>query len=141
MNNRAKCKLCGSIIESFIAGDYVECKCGEIALDDGQAMRCFAKNFTNFLRVDDHGNEIVIQFKGEHVSPTVDQDNELVKKNAADNIDYHPPTKKEKLDMLRTMITNIEKLPPGGMSTFVNHYDLWSALALVLSILDDDSCN
>ena len=63
MKNRAKCKLCSSIIESHFTGDVVTCKCGEITVYDGAAMRCEFNNVGNFLRVDDIGNEIVVRYK------------------------------------------------------------------------------
>lgn len=58
MRNRAKCKICEEILESFHRHDYVTCKCGEISIDGGQDYwRCSAKDWSNFLRVDDNGNE------------------------------------------------------------------------------------
>jgi len=49
--NRAKCKLCGTIIVSRHRHDLVSCKCGEIFVDGGNDYwRCGAKNFKNFLR-------------------------------------------------------------------------------------------
>lgn len=34
--NRARCKLCGDIIESKDRHDYVTCKCGNLSVDGGQ---------------------------------------------------------------------------------------------------------
>lgn len=121
MQNRAKCKLCETIIHSFHSTDYVECKCGEICVDGGEAMRCAAKNWDNFLRVDDKGNNVVVTIKGE-VKPIIDDKTTK-------------PTKKELIGMLDEMIKNIEGLPEQAMITPVNHYDLLSALMLVASIL------
>lgn len=62
MRNRAKCKLCKSIIESFHSVDYVVCECGEIAIDGGDyRFKNYAKNWENFIRVDDFDNEIPIK--------------------------------------------------------------------------------
>jgi len=36
IRNRAKCKLCGDIIESKYRHDFVTCKCGAISVDGGQ---------------------------------------------------------------------------------------------------------
>lgn len=59
MRNRAKCRRCDDIIESTHRHDFVTCKCGEIAVDGGQAyFRAAAKNFENFIRLDDEGNEV-----------------------------------------------------------------------------------
>ncbi len=119
MINRAKCKLCLSIVESLHDTDYVACKCGEVAVDGGQAMKCFAIRWENFIRVDDLGNEIVVKLKEE----------------VEDKTDSPKPSKKELLDMLFEMIKNIENLPPNAMSTPITHYDLLSALLLVSAIL------
>ena len=61
MRNRAKCKLCQSTIESFHPTDLVLCKCGEISVDAGEGLKCAAKSWENFLRVDDEGNEIIVK--------------------------------------------------------------------------------
>lgn len=123
MSNRAKCKKCKSIIESFHEFDYVTCKCGEIAITGGlQTMQCFANEWVNFLRVDDNGNELAVKLKNEDVKPL--------------DIEVKPkPTKEELLSYLDEMIKNIENLPPHGLASPVNHYDLLSSLLLVSSIL------
>lgn len=116
MKNKAKCKLCQSVIESYCQGDYVMCKCGEIAVTDGDALHCAAKDWNNFLRVDDEGNEII---------PTVkDSDVKQLDK----------PSKKELLEMLDNMIESIENLPPHAMHVAATNYDLLSALLLIGSI-------
>ena len=66
MRNRAKCRLCGDIIESFHRTDYVACSCDEISVDGGEyRFQCGAKDFKNFIRIDDLGNEIPIRFEEE----------------------------------------------------------------------------
>lgn len=92
----------------------------------GDAMKCAANQWHNFLRVDDQGNEIIVTIKGD-VKP----------------IDKEPqtkPSKKELIDMLDEMIANIERLPKEAMSSSINHYDLCSLLILLSSIfrLEDD---
>lgn len=126
MRNRAKCKLCSSIIESFHATDYVMCRCGHIAVDGGDAFRCVAKDWNNFLRVDDHGNEIKVKVT------------ESEPKAIPDVSENQVPTKKEMIDMLDDMIKNIEHLPQGAMSTPINHYDFCSLLVLLSSIFRAD---
>jgi hypothetical protein len=121
MKNRAKCKLCNSVIESFHQFDYVVCTCGEIALDGGEAMKCYAKDFSNFLRVDDQGNEIVVK-----VQETIDV------------IPNEKPTKKDLLVMLDEMIKSYERLPSHAMSNPISHYDFCGALILIQSILTSD---
>ena len=36
LSNKARCKLCGDIIESKHRHDWVSCKCGEIFVDGGK---------------------------------------------------------------------------------------------------------
>lgn len=120
MRNRAKCKLCKSIIESFHLNDYVDCKCGEISIHGGlDKLGCSAKDFANFLRIDDEGNEILVTVKSET------QINEK-------------PSKQELIDMLDDMTKKIEELPQNAMNQPINHYDLYSFMLLVSSIL---KCN
>ena len=124
MRNRAKCKLCKTIIESVQYADYVVCKCGEIGLDGGgEKFSVYANDFHNILRIDDEGNEITVTVK-EGPVPT----------------DTKPPkpNKDELLLLMDEMIKNIENLPPNAMHTYVTHYDLCSALLLISSILRAD---
>lgn len=130
MRNRAKCKLCSSIIESFHPTDLVMCKCGEISVNDGAGMRCSADNWNNFLRVDDEGNEIVVS-----IARSFSDDKEAA---AIAPIPASRPTKKELLDMLDEMVKNIEALPQNAMSQPITHYDFASALLLLSSILRAD---
>lgn len=121
MKNRAKCKLCHSIIESFHSTDYVMCKCGEIAVDGGDGLKCYAKDWGNFLRVDDQGNEIIVKIEDTQSKSPLDG--------------QFKPTRKELLDMLQEMINNYERLPPEVLSSSPTNYDLVSSLMLLLSIL------
>ena len=36
LRNKAKCRACGSVIESKHRHDFVSCKCGSIAVDGGK---------------------------------------------------------------------------------------------------------
>ena len=121
MKNRAKCRLCGSIIESYHATDYVMCKCGHIAVDGGEAMRCAAIDWSNFVRVNDDGNEIIVSVKDEaNVKPL--------------DMPTSKPTRKELIGMLDEMIASYERLPQAAMSAPITHYDLLSSLLLVSEI-------
>lgn len=120
MRNRAKCKLCKEIIESYHLGDYVSCNCGEISIDGGlQELLVYANDFANLMRVDDQGNEIIVQVDGEPKKAL-----EPIKKL----------TKDELIAMLDEMAANIERLPQAAMTAPVTHYDLLSALLLISSI-------
>lgn len=126
MRNRAKCKLCNSIIESFHRHDYVTCQCGEISVDGGlDYFRCRAGDWSNFLRVDDEGNEIV---------PVIKDKEELVPINE----EAKKPNRDELIDMLEEMMKGYERLPEHAMLSPVTHADLVSVLLLLLSILRSD---
>jgi hypothetical protein len=122
MKNRAKCKLCHSIIESFHLHDIVTCKCGEISVSGGnQQYNASANDWSNFLRVDDLGNEIVVTVK--------DEENLDVKRLYIDK-----PTREDKLKMLDEMIKSYENLPSHALQAPITGYDLTSALLLVRSL-------
>lgn len=125
MRNRAKCNLCKSEIESFHLYDYVSCKCGEIAVSGGiQKFEVYAKNYENFLRIDEKGNEIPIK---------------VVEKDKVQEPAQQPVlSKKEKMEMLDKMIQNIESLPNQSMTLPVTHYDLYSFMLIVSEILKSD---
>ncbi len=120
MRNQAKCKLCSSIIESFFEKDYIECKCGEISINGGPGIfKANAKNWDNFLRIDDEGNEILVKVK---------EREEII-------VNFSPkPTREELLETLDMMIQNMENIPSHAMTNPVTHYDLAAALILVSSI-------
>ena len=62
MKNRAKCKLCNDVLESFHRHDFVRCKCDEISIDGGTDLfKCGAKNWCNFIRLDDNDNEFPVK--------------------------------------------------------------------------------
>lgn len=122
MKNRAKCKLCSSIIESLHNTDYVTCKCGHISVYGGPSlMQCGAENWDNFLRVDDNGNEIVVKVK--------DNREELYRLSEPIN---ERPTKQDLINVLDDMIAKIDTLPQHTMTAPINHYD-YSALLMLLS--------
>ena len=126
MRNRAKCKLCETIIESFHSTDYVMCKCEHISIDGGPgSLRCYAKDFSNFLRIDDEDKEIPVTCKEKKIDPTQE--------------DYPKPTHQEKIDMLREMVKSIERLPSHAKYAACTQYDLAAALMIILSIHDTNS--
>lgn len=121
MRNRAKCKLCSDILESFHRHDYVTCKCGEIAIDGGNDyLKCSARDWVNLLRIDDEGNEIV---------PKVSDD--LKTKENALPEERAKPNKEELMRMLDAMLETVDNLPQNAMTLPVTHYDFYSALSLL----------
>lgn len=122
MRNRAKCKLCKDEVESFTIGDYVECKCGEIAIAGGMdKLITFAKNYKNFLRVDDEGNEIVVKYDEYHMK----EENELPVKLR----------RKDMIDMLDEMSKNIERLPQSAMTLPISNADHCALIILLVAIM------
>ena len=111
MRNRAKCKVCESIIESLTSKDDVTCKCGQISVSGGERVLCAALNWDNFLRIDDNDNEI---------KPKV--------------IDKPEPTLSELIDELDDLIQRIDDMPQQAMIVSINHYDYQSLLILLSSI-------
>lgn len=53
-SNRAKCKLCGDIVESVAVHDFTTCKCGNLSVDGGlmYIKRCFKKP-NSFIELSD----------------------------------------------------------------------------------------
>lgn len=129
MRNRAKCKLCGDIIESIHTHDYQMCKCGEIAVDGGKDYhRCLAKSWENFLRIDDDGNEIIPKIKDK------DENKEDETSQRDDQPEKYKQSKKELLVMLEEMVKSYENLPQNAMVSYITHYDLLSFMLLVSAL-------
>lgn len=119
MRNRAKCRLCETVIESHQEHDLVSCVCGEIAIDGGdKTYMAHAKNFQNFLRIDDEGKVLEVQY---------------VEKPEEGKL-----TKAELLDMLEENIKALDRLPPHAMAAPMTNYDYYAFGSLVLSILRSD---
>src|SRR5579872_1608433 len=132
MRNRAKCKLCGDIIESFHRHDFVQCSCDEISVDGGHDYwRCGARNWENFLRIDDDGKEVIV--KVEENDPHTTLSDEIPKDEMKKVL-----TKSELIEMLKDSIETISKLPPQAMHSYVTQYDMQSLMCLLYAILKDD---
>lgn len=123
MKNRAKCKLCQAVIESYHPQDYVSCSCGEIAIDGGlDYFKVVAKDYSNFLRIDDEGNEIVVKVKE--------------KEEVADPLHIDSkPTKEDLLKMLDELYNSIDALPAHAKTSPITHYDFGSLISLLSLIL------
>lgn len=114
MRNRAKCKKCECIIESFHPTDFVSCKCEEIGIEGGpDNFKAYALDWNNFLRIDDNDKVIVPK-----IIEKEQEDKKQMKRS-----DY--------LEELDRLISSYENLPPVAMNNSVTHYDLLSALILV----------
>jgi HKD family nuclease len=123
MRNRAKCKLCLTVLESFHQYDYVSCKCGEISITGGGSnYECSAKNWENFLRIDENDNEIVPKVIDKEEKNKIPQENP------------NPITFQECIDLLEIMVKNIEKLPNHALSAPVTNLDFYNYLTVILEI-------
>ena len=110
MLNRAKCKRCSDILE-IKEGELVYCSCGEIVLNGIDKRVVCNTSVTNYVEVDELGNEIVL------------------------DISSPKPDRKALLEMLDEMVKKIEEMPSHVMQAPVNHYDFASALLLISTIL------
>jgi hypothetical protein len=123
--NRAKCKLCGDILESFHRHDYVECKCGEIAIDGGlDYLKAHAKDFGNFIRLDDDGNEFTAFYQE--------------KEEAAAKVEEVPfklDTKEDILALVNDMIESLDRLPHHAHTSSMTQLDHKAILLLFLRVL------
>jgi len=130
MRNRAKCRLCGDIIESFHQHDYVRCSCDQIAVDGGNHYhKCEAVDWVNFIRVDDEGNEILPKI--------VDQIEDV--HEAIEPVISNPPSMsiQEKIIMLKQSGESYERLPQSAMTLPPTNYDMYALTILLHSILKD----
>jgi hypothetical protein len=122
MRNRAKCRLCGSIIESLHRYDYVKCKCGEIAISGGlDKLECFANAFDNFVRIDDEGKEVEVRFIGEERNGPFEEGESL--------------SKEKKEEMIDAMIKYYEDLPAHAMTASPTHYDMKAIYLMMKQLL------
>lgn len=128
MRNRAKCRKCDDIIESFHTNDYCACKCGEISVYGGmQKYECGASDWSNFIRVDDMGAEIIPKIKESNAEQSITIDEETKR-----------PTREELIDGLEYVLKNLEELPAHAMSAPITHYDYSALLSVLIAVLRAD---
>lgn len=132
MRNRAKCKECGDVIESFMQNDYACCSCGNIAVNHGPALFCSARDWSKFLRVSDTGDTIEVVYKERDAEPQ--QDSQVQGNQQPDNDFTHKPTREEIIGMLDDMINSYHHLPQQAMIAPITHADQLSLLMLVSSL-------
>ena len=127
MRNRAKCKKCQAIIESFTIGDLVECECGAIAITGGTYQySTFARDYADFLRIDDMGNEIPVKCK----------DKESDEQQDCTPIDDPKPlSRKELIEKLEAMIKADINLPQDAHIQHLTYVDFLRYIVEILNIL------
>lgn len=139
MRNRAKCKICKEIIESFHRHDYVTCKCGEISVNGGtDYCKASARDYANFLRVADDGTEII---------PKVIEKSEKIPETGGElkveGTTFDPPdppdppgmSANEILEELQTMVQFVDRIPESVLYSQVTQADFYKALMLICAIL------
>lgn len=133
MRNRAKCKKCQSIIESLLPDDTQVCECGEIGIWGGEIeYKSFAKDYSNFLRVDDSGEEHEVTYLGTPVEKNMGEET-----NSEKNLSQ--PTLGEMIDSVKAQIKAIENLPDAAKWQAVNQLDLLSVYYILLGFFQSSN--
>lgn len=102
-------------------------------MDGGEGMRCGAKDWGNFLRVDDEDNEVVPKI--------VEGKEKVIPIHKLDNVpesipnDYYLPEKIDPLEALKQMVKIYEELPKEAQQDPVSNSDMHSILILLEKIL------
>lgn len=118
MKNRAKCKLCNTIITTLNTLDEFSCPCGELTIDciSGEFHAKVKSDIDNLILVDDEGNEIIPKFAHIELEMSV------------------PNSRKEILLTLDAMIASIDSLPPSARQSPITHSDFSAALSLIATL-------
>lgn len=118
MRNRAKCRLCQEVIESFHETDLIHCSCKQIGIWGGlTSYKTFAEDYKNFLRVDEEDREIEVKVQG------IDASEE--RSDPVKEIDH--------------MIKMIEDLPDIAKMETLNQYDFLRILYILKSFIRGDN--
>jgi len=126
--NRAKCRLCSEVIESLFDEDYQICKCAEIAITGGKSCyKAMAKNWENFLRIDDNGTEIQVTVLEKDSDPGI--------QTKQDKNPIQPLSKEDRIAMLDEEIKMYESLPEPALYQSATQYDLYRFLLIMSSVL------
>ena len=126
--NTAKCKLCNQIIESYHSNDYCLCSCGEIYVDGGPfGMRCGARNWENFVRVDENGNEVIPKI--------VDPTDASIVADTTNGVKVGL-TFDDALEQLKHLETVYKDLPQQVLYSSLSHSDMSSVLTLLVRVFD-----
>jgi hypothetical protein len=126
MRNRAKCRKCKEVIESFYLNDYVACKCGEISVEGGNMhYKASAIDWKNFIRVDDEDNEIEITLQEKEVSQEPPEKPFNLKKP-------------QLIEMLHEMSKSFENLPANATSAPATNADMAAMLMILTEIFKSE---
>lgn len=112
--------------------DIQNCNCLEIYVEGGDAMKCGAKDWSNFIRVNDNGDEIIPKIinKIDTSSLHVESDEIALEHNPT------PEEKHEKLcSILKGVIDSYDNLPQHAKLAPITNYDLQAALLIIYEIV------
>mgnify|MGYP000872965354 FL=1 len=70
--NKARCRLCGAIIESKHRHDFVQCPCGNIAVDGGRDYLRRAGNPNNVEELSEYEPELKIDPPFQDIKSAID---------------------------------------------------------------------
>ena len=127
MRNRAKCKLCKSELESVAFSDVVSCECGEISIWGGlQELKVMARDYKNFLRLDEKGNEIEVK--------VIDKPKE--EEETVMNEEKQPElTREQKIEMVDAMLKYYDDLPGHALLSSPTQYDMKAMFLMIRQVL------
>lgn len=127
MRNRAKCRLCKSELESLTRYDVVSCACGEIDIWGGvDELRSRARDYANFLRLDDEGKEIEVK--------VIDNANNKEEVPVTEEV-KHDITREDKVKLVNSMLDYYERLPQHVLISAPTQYDLKAIYVLIRDCL------
>lgn len=125
--NRAKCKLCSSIIESHFEGDVAVCACGAITVFGGESMDMAPFGSPNFMRVDDLGNEVLVQYRDIQAD-----------KQSEEDMNHHQEytSYKEAVNELQRLIDADEHFVKNGDDSPIRRCDLLQYMNRIINIFN-----
>lgn len=119
--NRAKCKLCGDVIESLTASDLQMCDCETIGVYGGmEVYRAIFDKPEHFIRIDDEDREIPIEY--------IEKPDEVIKENPG-------VSREEMIDMLKLHIEGFDNLPDHAKHQPASQYDVQCLAMIIYGIL------
>lgn len=122
MRNRAKCRLCGDILESFHEHDLVQCRCKEIAITGGNYKpHRMTRHAENFILINDDGKE-------EAFTPYEEKSLEQIQEQKV-------MTKEEAIQELENMVKFMENMREQALYSHVTQCDLYRFMALLVFVL------
>ena len=139
--NRAKCRLCGDIVESIMTNDVQMCGCGEIGVDGGlDVYRGIFGDPKNFIRIEDDGSEKEVVYQDrlsrlEENSKAKEWIKASTEDTIRDNTELPNISKAECIDMLKLHIEGFDNLPDHAKYQPASVYDVQCLAMMIYGIL------